>query len=194
MEKTSKYFPPLILMRVLTILWILSLSAIPLFAADVFYSYDNLNRLISAIYDNGMTVDYAYDLNGNRILKDAYQDSDFDGIPDAVEGSGDFDNDGTANYLDEDSDGDGILDSIEAGVDPKNPRDTDLDGDPDYLDLDSDNDGWSDQDEVTLGTDYLDPNDFPAAIPTLNQWGIFSMVLLVILSAIVLFRRQRKNH
>ncbi len=47
-------------------------------------------------------------------------DSDGDGIPDNVEGSGDVDGDGTLNYLDTDSDDDGIDDHTEwiLGSDP----------------------------------------------------------------------------
>ncbi len=65
-------------------------------------------------------------------------DSDGDGIPDAVEGADDADGDGIPNYLDEDSDGDGIPDAVE-GAD-----DADGDGIPNFLDLDSDDDGIPD--------------------------------------------------
>lgn len=101
-------------------------------------------------------------------------DTDKDGIPDSVEGTGDADGDGIPNYQDLDSDGDGIPDIIEGGgtdsngdgsadtpmdsdgdgildqFDPDNggnPQsipDSDNDGKPDYLDGDSDNDGISD--------------------------------------------------
>ncbi len=40
-------------------------------------------------------------------------DADSDGISDDVEGTGDLDGDGVANYLDLDSDGDGVADSID---------------------------------------------------------------------------------
>jgi hypothetical protein len=65
-------------------------------------------------------------------------DSDNDGIPDSVEGTGDPDGDGMPNYLDTDSDGDFIADRVEGTVD------SDGDGQPDYLDLDSDSDGIND--------------------------------------------------
>ena len=51
-----------------------------------------------------------------------------DGIPDAIEGTNDFDRDGIPNYLDLDSDGDGISDEAEGTVD------SDRDGRPDFLD------------------------------------------------------------
>lgn len=83
-------------------------------------------------------------------------DDDNDGIPNDYEGPGDFDNDGTPNYLDEDSDDDGIPDAIEAGGSP--PRDSDEDNKPNYLDLDSDNDGLPDAEEIAAGTDPTKPD------------------------------------
>ena len=67
-------------------------------------------------------------------------DADGDGIPDAIEGTGDFDGDGIPDYLDTDTDNDGIPDSVEAGIISPGgfPEDTDEDGEPDYRDLDSD--------------------------------------------------------
>ena len=81
----------------------------------------------------------------------SYKDSDGDGIPDSVEGTGDTDGDGTPDYLDTDSDGDGISDDIET---PNNVVvDTDHDGTPDYKDTDSDGDTIPDSVE---GTDDVD--------------------------------------
>ncbi|HMO02159.1 MAG TPA: hypothetical protein PKD37_00385 [Oligoflexia bacterium] len=98
-------------------------------------------------------------------------DSDDDGIPDSIEGTGDRDGDGIPNYLDRDSDNDGIPDIVEAGgtdinndgiaddltdtngngladiYDPSaggvslSVPDTDGDGLPDFLDIDADGDG-----------------------------------------------------
>ena len=68
-------------------------------------------------------------------------DADGDGIPDATEGEGDLDDDGTPDYQDTDADGDGIPDSNE-GKD-----DLDSDGFPNYKDLDVDGDRTPDQDE-----------------------------------------------
>ena len=60
-----------------------------------------------------------FDSDGDGIPNTIDQDDDNDGIPDAVEGTGDFDGDGIPNSLDLDSDGDGIPDVIEAGgIDP----------------------------------------------------------------------------
>ena len=74
----------------------------------------------------------------------ALADSDEDGIPDDIEGTGDLDGDDTPDYLDTDVDGDGVSDADEVGDDPLNPVDTDKDGEPDYRDTDADNDGIPD--------------------------------------------------
>lgn len=66
----------------------------------------------------------------------------------------DTDNDMTPDFLDDDSDGDGIADAVEAGTDESpgaSARDSDSDGVPDFLDLDSDNDGRTDADEAGSG-------------------------------------------
>ena len=74
-------------------------------------------------------------------------DTDNDGIPNSIEGTGDVDGDTTANYLDPDSDGDGLSDAIEGATD------VDGDGIPNFLDSDSDGDGVSDAAERIAGTD-----------------------------------------
>ena len=74
-------------------------------------------------------------------------DSDQDGIPDHVEGTGDFDNDGIADAQDTDADGDTIPDQLE-GV-----GDVDGDGAPNFLDRDADGDGILDQVEGTRDED-----------------------------------------
>jgi YD repeat-containing protein len=38
-------------------------------SASVTYTYDSLGRLASAAYDNGTTVYYTYDENGNRLVQ-----------------------------------------------------------------------------------------------------------------------------
>ena len=91
------------------------------------------------------------DIDCDRLI-----DTDGDTIADTYEGSDDFDNDGTPDYLDEDSDDDGIPDRDEAGDGDvcSVPLDTDGDGWADATDRDSDNDGLSDRDEVeSHGTD-----------------------------------------
>ncbi len=118
-------------------------------------------------------------------------DSDSDGIPDEVEGTDDLDMDFTANYLDTDSDGDGIDDSVEAGPDPANPRNSDGTDEPDYLDLDSDNDAYDDDVEMAAGTDPLDAESYPGAIiPTISEWGLVVMILLIITLGSVMIRRR----
>ena len=75
-------------------------------------------------------------------------DSDNDGIPDRLEGSGDPDSDGAGNFLDDDSDGNGITDNEEAGPNPLDPLDTDGDGSPDFMDTDDDDDGLKDTEDA----------------------------------------------
>ena len=97
-----------------------------------------------------------------RISQSAFtfcaDDSDGDGIPDAIEGTGDADgdnipdamesntadtdSDGVPNAADTDSDGDGIPDAVEGTAD------SDVDNIPSYLDPDSDGDGARDAEEA----------------------------------------------
>ena len=99
------------------------------------------------------------------VIKDSIgfdlDDSDYDGIPDSVEGTTlDSDSDGIKDYLDRDSDNDGIPDSAEGGgtVNQSSmvPTDTDSDGTPDYLESDSDDDGISDRKESETGDSDFD--------------------------------------
>ena len=62
-------------------------------------------------------------------------DTDGDGIPDVIEGSGDPDGDGIPNYLDLDSNNNGIPDSVEAGGDPDAPVDGNGNGIPEFLEM-----------------------------------------------------------
>lgn len=86
-------------------------------------------------------------------------DTDKDGISNIVEGMGDADGDGIANYKDTDSDGNGILDSEEGTAD------ADGDGTLDFLDEDNDNNGHLDiKDSLDDGDndgilDYQDTDD-----------------------------------
>ncbi len=163
-----------------------------LLAGDINYTYDDLNRLTRVEYDTAMVIDYDYDAAGNRTLKDIYMDSDFDGIPDSMDGTGDPDGDGLENYLDTDSDGDGIADSIEAGPDPKNPRNTDGTDMPDYLDTDSDNDGYTDRIEWITGSDPYDENSVPpAGIPTVSEAGMVILFLLLMSGGFFLLKRKK---
>ncbi|WP_421898536.1 discoidin domain-containing protein [Marinoscillum sp.] len=105
--------------------------------------------------------DYLFrgDFDGDAIADKNDADSDNDGITDAQEAngeaidpSGDDDNDGIPNYRDAgiaasltsatDANGDGVFDVF----------DSDMDGSPDFLDLDSDNDGIWDAIEAYEGS------------------------------------------
>ena len=87
-------------------------------------------------------------------------DSDGDGIPDSVEGEGDFDGDGVPNKLDDDSDGDGAPDSVEGNRDENN------NGIPDYLEPGyigggggDDDDSGGDDDDTSPDDDDTSPDD-----------------------------------
>ena len=84
-------------------------------------------------------------------------DMDDDGIPDAVEGAGDTDGDGTPDYQDTDSDNDGIPDSVEAA---NLPLLSGIDSDGDGIDnaLDVDETGGTDADGDGVD-DSLAPSD-----------------------------------
>lgn len=121
-------------------------------------------------------------------------DTDGDRIPDSEEGMDDPDGDEIPNYQDPDSDGDGLGDIYEAGADPINPVDTDDDGTPDYLDLDSDNDTYNDDVEVAAGSDPYDPNSYPSAsIPTLSEWGMIILALLLVTAGMYVIRRRAEQ-
>jgi YD repeat-containing protein len=45
---------------------VLSVAAPECVNASVIYTYDQLGRVTTAAYDNGMCVAYSYDVNGNR--------------------------------------------------------------------------------------------------------------------------------
>jgi hypothetical protein len=113
--------------------------------------------------DSGVGTDgSAQDSSGWDSGGDPQADDDGDGIPNSVEGTGDFDDDGVPNHRDLDSDQDGIPDMVEAGDGPI--ADSDADGKPDFIDTDSDNDGLSDEVE-NLGPDGT-PNTGDETDPT----------------------------
>ncbi len=82
-------------------------------------------------------------------------DLDGDGLSDAIEGSGDVDNDGLLNLEDLDSDGDGIADAIDPQPYVPAGLDFDNDGIVDSLDPDDDNDGVVDLEDAFP----LNPNE-----------------------------------
>lgn len=50
---------------ILVFLTMLALLPIPV-VASVIFTYDELDRLTTAAYDNGLCISYFYDANGNR--------------------------------------------------------------------------------------------------------------------------------
>jgi hypothetical protein len=78
------------------------------------------------------------DLDGDGVPDYLDTDTDDDGIPDLVEGSGDSDGDGMPDFTDTDSDNDGIPDAVEDGsTPPLTGNDSDFDGIDDAIDVDS---------------------------------------------------------
>jgi hypothetical protein len=74
----------------------------------------------------------------------------------------DSDGDGIGNNADTDDDGDGVPDSDDAfPSDATESFDTDGDGLGNNADTDDDNDGYTDQYELEMGSDPLDPSDMP---------------------------------
>lgn len=65
-------------MSSVTAVLLLTFLSLPAHATDIKYSYDSLNRLISADYSNGIIVQYTYDEVGNRLTKDTAQSPDTD--------------------------------------------------------------------------------------------------------------------
>lgn len=124
------------------------------------------------------------DTDGDEVNDDIDIDDDNDGILDIVEGDGDDDFDGIANYLDLDSDGDGIADNIEAQssngfVESRPGMDADFDGLNDAYDADSTssdagkskglNPENSDTDAIA---DYLDKDSDGDGILDVTESGI----------------------
>ncbi|HOW52761.1 MAG TPA: hypothetical protein PLV42_12050 [bacterium] len=89
------------------------------------------------------------DADGDGTANYLDTDSDDDGIPDMYEGDTDFESDGVPNFLDTDSDNDGFVDSVEYGGSAGSaPIDSDGDGYMDFVDTDSDSDGLTDSVEI----------------------------------------------
>jgi len=98
------------------------------------------------------------------------QDSDNDGILDDIEGTDDYDNDGTPNYLDSDSDADGISDAIEYGLGLDALDETDALAD-------NDGDGVSNIDEIKAGTSIGDKDDYPATGLSEQEKALFLILM-----------------
>jgi len=178
----------------LTASFLLTLALCPqVFAAPLSYTYDDLNRLTEANYNNGQQViTYTYDAAGNILSKTIVVDTDKDGTPDTE---------------DTDDDGDGIPDTYEkqyAFLNPLDASDASVDQDDDGLTNlqeyqagsdptkeDTDRDGLSDKYEWD---NNLDPTDgicpdwvcgggfrgWRLAIPQINNVAVYTLTVSVI--------------
>lgn len=115
------------------------------------------------------------DNDGDGIGNNADPDDDNDGYSDTDEADAnsdplnpaslpaDNDQDAISDVNDPDDDNDGINDELDAfPFDPTETADIDNDGIGNNTDTDNDNDGYSDIDEITSGSNHLDPNVVPA--------------------------------
>lgn len=116
---------------------------------------DGIGDNLDSDDDNDGIPDIDVNWAENYIIQDLF--------PNDPNESTDFDRDGIGDNSDPDDDNDGYTDSEDAF--PYNPYEW-LDSDNDSIgnneDLDNDNDGFSDFDEIAIGTNPLDPNDFPS--------------------------------
>lgn len=109
------------------------------------------------------------DLDGDGIGDNSDPDRDGDGVandqdafPNDPSESSDLDGDGIGDNRDPDRDGDGVANDLDAFPnDPSESSDLDGDGIGDNSDPDRDGDGFSNEDEIQLGSDPNDPDDFP---------------------------------
>lgn len=110
-------------------------------------------------------------------------DTDDDGVNDDADAfplnpneQYDTDGDGTGNNADLDDDGDGLLDAVETGTgiftDAQNTG-------TDPLNSDTDGDSVGDGVEVDLGTNPLDPTDFPV-LPMMSALGKQLLILAIV--------------
>lgn len=138
-------------------------------ASAVEYFYDELDRLVRVVYEDGTEIEYGYDAGGNRLTRRVSEDRDGDGVGYAGgaqfcsggETSGCEDNCPTIGNPDQaDQDGDGVGDACDTCVEISNPRmileSTRLTGNQ----LDGDQDGFGNACDADLNgdgvVDFLD--------------------------------------
>jgi len=133
---------------------------------------DGVGNTTDAFPDNATE---SLDTDNDGIGNNADADDDNDSFNDDVELTvgtdpldplsvpADFDGDGTPDALDDDRDGDGVENLADAFPDDATESvDTDSDGIGNNADSDDDNDGFTDDVELSVGTDPLDPLSVPA--------------------------------
>jgi len=148
------------------------------------------------------------DITENSGCTDPYDaDTDDDGIIDGLEDAnhnGGVDA-GETDPCDIDTDNDGIQDGTESGYTTGHPTDTAGIFQPDLdpftttnpLNNDSNGDGLLDGEEDTnyngrVDAGETDPGIYDGGIPTLNEWGMIIFMGLLLMSSMIIIRKQGK--
>lgn len=184
-------------------------------ASAITYAYDDLDRLVEVVYDDGSVLSYTYDAGGNRLSRVFRVDPDADGVfyagganPCAGGATAgcedncpllanadqeDFDGDASGDTCDDDDDGDTLLDIHESDtriyISP-----TDTGTDP--LNPDTDGDGFRDDEEVAAGSDPNDGDSYPGSptpIPALGPAGSTALGIAMAALGLTALRRRRRS-
>jgi len=166
--------------------------------------YANLAQDVQALRGTGLYRTVTGNSEKRIQLASASQlgqrDTDGDGISDVEEGAWDADHDGVPNFLDVDSDNDTRTDAEEAGADgdpsynpfeiATNPSGTDTD----ITSADTDGDGYSDAEEIAQGSNPLNSEIQPKAVPVTNTPGLTLLaVLLAMAGGLTVVRRAQRR-
>ena len=141
------------------------------------WEYDSDLNLLSD--DTGLDLDGDGLTNLLEYQLDSYpnnNDSDSDNMPDKWEYDNDLNLVVADAYEDPDEDGLTNLEEYNSNTDP-NLEDTD-------------GDTWTDGDEISQGTDPLDPDDYPQPPSAISGYFLFSLLTLIFIAIFVYFRKR----